>query len=276
MTLIADSGSTKTDWALLAPDGVRHYHTQGINPFHQDRPTILHILQGELLPQLGGALPDSVFFYGAGCNAQAAPLMRECLSQCFPTARVEAESDLLGAARALCGHEPGIACILGTGSNSCLYDGHRITDNTPPLGYILGDEGSGATLGKRFLNIIYKDKTWADLRADFEQTMGLTYAEVIDRVYRQPMANRFLASLTRYIAQRMPADARLAKIVEQNFEDFFERNVRQYQGERREVGCVGSVAYYFQQPLRAAAARCHYQIGKILERPIDGLTDFHR
>lgn len=276
MTLIADSGSTKTDWALLAPEGVVICRTQGLNPFHQDRAAILGVLRGELLPQLGGRTPQRIFFYGAGCNAQAAPRMVECLKELFPAATVEAESDLLGAARALCGHEAAIACILGTGSNSCVYDGERITRNVPPLGYILGDEGSGAVMGRRLLNALYKDETWADLRQLFEQETGLAYADVISRVYRQPMANRFLASLTTFIGRHKAEDSRLSALATDCLTDFFRQNVLRYaEHTRLEVRCVGSIAHHFKAELEQAARAASCRLGTVLQRPIDGLTAYH-
>ena len=153
MILIADSGSTKTDWALQSASGsIERFHTQGINPFHQDRSVIAEILRQELLPQLDLETISNVFFYGSGVRPEQEPVMISLLQEAFPYAKqIEAHSDLLGSARALCGHNYGIASILGTGANSCLYDGETIIQNTPALGYILGDEGSGGVMGKLFI-----------------------------------------------------------------------------------------------------------------------------
>ena len=165
MILIADSGSTKTDWCV-AKDGftVKRFTTQGINPYHQDKRRITGIVLDELLPQTSEYKLKKIVFYGSGCRDETIPTMKNILYSAFNNnVEVEIYSDLLGAARAICGHEEGIACILGTGSNSCLYDGKKIVGNIPPLGYILGDEGSGATLGKIFINEILKNNQMSDL-----------------------------------------------------------------------------------------------------------------
>ena len=168
MILIADSGSTKTDWALQSADGsLGQFHTQGINPFHQERTVIAEILSRELLPQIDADAVSSVCFYGSGVRPELEPVMASLLQEAFPQAmQVEAHSDLLGAARALCSHNYGIASILGTGANSCLYDGKTIIQNTPALGYILGDEGSGGVLGKHFLHELYKGVLSKDIRSE--------------------------------------------------------------------------------------------------------------
>ena len=270
--LIADSGSTKTDWAI---DQVR-IKTQGINPFHQDDETILAILRNELLPQLS-SLPlqkelEGVFFYGAGVRPELEGKMERLLRQVFPQAeKIEAKSDMLGAARALCGHNEGLACILGTGANSCLYDGERIVANTPPLGYILGDEGSGAVLGRLFLNALYKNRLYACAREEFEEHYGLTMADVIDRVYRQPMANRWLASLSEYIHQHLDQPS-VRTIVVENFRAFIRHNLNPYNRRDLPLGAVGSIASYYEEQLREAASEEGYTIGRILRSPIDGLV----
>ena len=158
MILIADSGSTKTDWAVVE-DGrmVLAMATQGINPFHQERGNIETVIEEELLPKMGNIDPEGIFFYGSGCREDKVEMMCDILGHAFPQCgKIEAQGDLLAAARAVCGEHEGIACIMGTGANSCLYDGNRVVENTPPLGYILGDEGSGAVLGKLFVNALFK------------------------------------------------------------------------------------------------------------------------
>ncbi len=271
MKLIADSGSTKTDWILT--DGetiVTRCQTQGINPFHQQQEDIINILHDELLPQLIPT-PTDIEFYGSGVRQDLKPVMESLLKEVFPQAiTIEAHGDLLGAARALFGHQEGIACILGTGANSGLYDGCQITKNTPPLGYILGDEGSGAVLGIRFLNALYKGFLPESVRQDFEQEMHLSIGDVISRVYRQPLANRFLASLAPFIARHQMVDE-VRELVSENFRQFFLRNIVQYQRPDLLVGFVGSIAYYFEEVLRETAVGEGFRIGKILKSPIDGL-----
>ena len=282
MKLIADSGSTKTDWVLI--DGttvVARYLTQGINPFHQSENDILTILRLELLPQLPSdrlqATDDAlqIYFYGSGVRPELEPLMRRLLTEVFPHSEVvSAHGDLLGAARAVCGNSPGVAAILGTGANSGLYDGTRIVQNTPPLGYILGDEGSGAVLGERFLNALYKGFLPATLLEAFEQDQQMDMATVISRVYRQPMANRFLASLSPFISSHLDVPE-VGQLVVDNFRSFFRRNVVQYQRPELPVGFVGSVAYYYQRQLQEAAAVEGFTVGSILKSPIEGLVQYH-
>ena len=213
MILIADSGSTKTDWMLLHSSNpqLKHeviatFHTQGITPIHQTAGDIRQILEQELMPQFStfpraalihsGILETTVFqnlnifFYGSGCTPEHVPMMVQLFNEELSPKSVEVHSDLMAAARALCQHEAGIACILGTGANSCLYDGEKIVQNTPALGYILGDEGSGSVLGRMFLNAIFKNPDFADIRNEYLETAKLTQADIIKKVYREPMANR--------------------------------------------------------------------------------------
>ena len=271
MKLIADSGSTKTDWVLV--DGrtiVERFQTQGINPFHQAEDDILVILHTELLPKLHSH-PSSIAFYGSGVRTELEPVVEHLLRSVFPTAdKIEAHGDLLGAARALFGSEQGIACILGTGANSCLYDGKEIVRNTPPLGYILGDEGSGAVLGIRFLNALYKGFIDECLVTDFQRATGLTISDVIAHVYRQPMANRFLASLSPFISTHLD-NPQIRMLVVDNFRDFFRRNIVQYGRVDLPVGFVGSIAWHYQSLLCEAAEVEGYTVGRILQSPIDNL-----
>ena len=277
MILIADSGSTKTDWALQSASGtLEYFHTQGINPFHQDRIVIAEILCRELLPQLNPDEVDCVCFYGSGIRPELEPVMIALLQEVFPHARqVEAHSDLLGAARSVCGYNYGIASILGTGANSCLYDGEAIIQNTPALGYVLGDEGSGAVLGRRFLNALYKGVLSKEIQDSFEIETGLTMAAVIDRVYRQPLANRFLASLSEFIHSHLD-DEVVREIVIQNFDDFFLRNIAPYNRRDLPVGFVGSIAWHYQSELQVSATRQGFTLGTIQKSPIEGLLRFHQ
>ena len=280
MILIADSGSTKTEWEVRAqtpvPEGAanRRFHTQGINPIHQNDEQIMDILREELLPQLVGlsALP-AIAFYGSGVRPDQEERMERLLREAFsPLIRrglhIEAHSDLLGAARALCGDSEGLACILGTGANSCLYDGKHIVANTPPLGYILGDEGSGAVLGKRFLNALYKGHLGNEIKSDFEAEMQMTLAEVIDRVYRQPLPNRWLASLSPFIHSRLDNLAVEALVID-NFSDFIARNIEPYHRRDLPLQAVGSVAFFYKDLLCQAAKKAGYAVGKILRSPLD-------
>jgi N-acetylglucosamine kinase-like BadF-type ATPase len=276
MILIADSGSTKTDWALQSESGsLELFHTQGINPFHQERSIIVGILNKELLPNLNPDEVSSVYFYGSGVRPELESVMMALLKEMFPQARqVEAHSDLLGAARALCGHNYGIASILGTGANSCLYDGKTILQNTPALGYILGDEGSGGVLGKHFLHDLYKGVLSENIRLEFEREYGLTMADVIQRVYREPMPNRFLASLAPFIHRHL-SDPAIKRLVVDNFRDFFRYNIRPYGLSNMKVSFVGSIAWHFREQLAEAAQTEGFSLGAILKSPIEGLLHYH-
>ena len=276
MILIADSGSTKTDWALQSVSGaIERFHTQGINPFHQDRTVIAEILRQELLPQLNPDKVSYVCFYGSGVRPELEPVVTSVLQEAFPQAKqVEAHSDLLGAARALCGHNCGIASILGTGANSCLYDGSRIVANTPALGYILGDEGSGGVMGKLFLHKLYKGVLSEKIRYEFEREYSLTMADVIQRVYREPMPNRFLASLAPFIHRHL-SDPAIHQLVTGNFRDFFRYNIRPYGLKDMPVSFVGSIASHFRDQLAEAAQAEGFRLGTIMKSPIEGLLHYH-
>ena len=267
VTIIADSGSTKTDWLI----GSKRISTQGINPIHQDDDTILAILNNELLSHLSPLTshPQTIRFYGAGVRPEQEERMERLLAQVFPKATsIEAKSDMLGAARALCGKEEGLACILGTGANSCLFDGKHIIQNTPPLGYILGDEGSGAVMGRMFLNALYKNRLYEGAKEEFEQFLKLNMANVIERVYRQPMANRWLASLCPYIRQHLDQPS-VQEVVVQNFRLFIRHNLAPYRRPHLPINAVGSVAHFFRPQLEQAAAAEGYTIGQILRSPLD-------
>ena len=279
MILIADSGSTKTDWALISPSVLSSQlsvlSSQGLNPVHQSRETILQILRSELLPQLDSSEIESVFFYGSGVRPEMEPVMANLLREVFPQAEtIEAHSDLLGSARARCGHNYGIASILGTGANSCLYDGTSIVMNTPAMGYILGDEGSGASLGKRLLHDLYKGVLSEKVKASFETETGLVMPEIINKVYRQPLPNRFLASLSTFIHTHLDIPE-MRQLVIDTFVDFFRFNIAPYQRPDLPVSFVGSIAYFFESELREAAESQGFTLGTILRSPIEGLIRFH-
>ncbi|MDO4931362.1 MAG: ATPase [Prevotellaceae bacterium] len=271
MTLTADSGSTKTTWLLDSGMDRNVFRTQGINPFLQTEDDIRRVVTHELLRQDGfpaaGAV-DAVRFYGAGCNRAKAPLLRRILCDIFPNAaEVEVDSDMLGAARALCGSREGIACILGTGANSCLYDGQRIVSNVSPMGYILGDEGSGAVLGRTFVNMLYKDGHEDTLQV-FEKETGLTQADIIQRVYREAMPNRFLASLAPFIRRYADDWEWIDEMVVDCFRLFFRRNIRHYARPDLPCSFVGSIAYHFERQLRRAANSEGFLIGVLMKEPL--------
>lgn len=296
MVLIADSGSTKTDWALLhSPyptrwDVVANFQTQGITPIHQTPDVIRQILGQELVSQLSSfsraALVNSkaletpllsqieVYFYGSGCTPSHVPQMKQTLAQVFPANKIEVYSDLMASARALCQHEAGIACILGTGSNSCLYDGEQIVQNTPALGYILGDEGGGSVLGRMFMNAIFKNPAFADIRDHYLKEQKLTQTDIIQKVYREPMGNRFLATTSLYIEQHL-GNPLLRQLVIDNFRNFFRNNVKPYNRTDLPVGVVGSMAFHYRSQLEEAARLEGFTLGQIMKSPMEGLITYH-
>ena len=292
--LVADSGSTKTDWVLLDEMGRKSFQTQGLNPVLMSEEQIVGILQCELLPELPNEDCFEVFFYGAGVRPDQLEKINEAFQKAFaagsPFAAIHnpspithhpssitlhLSSDLLGAARALCGHTEGIACILGTGSNSCLFDGEKIVKNTPALGYIIGDEGSGTALGKAFLNAIFKGLLPAELRDDFLMETGLSLDDIIRKVYREPMPNRFLASTSLYMSRHLDNEA-LKTLVIESFRRFFRHNIVPYDRRDLAVNFVGSIAFHYEKLLREAAEKEGFEVGKILSKPIDALCEYHK
>lgn len=270
--LIADGGSTKIDWTVVSGISQKTFRSPGINPVLWDIGKIEQMLQ-EGLPHEILSDVESVYFYGAGCLGRSAEKMQEALMRVVAhDAEIEVESDLLGAARALFGNERGIACILGTGSNSALYDGKEIISNIHPLGYILGDEGSGASMGKHFLNALYKGRLPESLREDFETETGLTYDDVIDHVYRQPMANKFLASLVIFVSKRRKE---CAELLNEEFDNFIEKDILPYNHCELPVGIVGGVGYEFHEELKEIFLRHGLKLNKVVAKPMENLVDYH-
>ena len=277
MILLADSGSTKTDWCLVA-DGqaMKEIKTKGTNPFFQTQEEISKEIEASLLPGLPTASIHDVFFYGAGCTPEKLPILEAALRHHLHiSGRCEVATDMLAAARSLCGHRPGIACILGTGSNSCAYDGKKITQNVSPLGFILGDEGSGAVLGKTLIGDILKNQMPRNIIEKFNEKYRLTNAEIIERVYRQKLPNRFLAGFVPFLSENI-AEPAVYSLVVDSFRRFLTRNVRQYQGwDRLPIGFNGSIAHYFRLPLEDALRQEGMTLGEIIQAPMEGLVAYH-
>ncbi|MCX6296061.1 MAG: N-acetylglucosamine kinase [Bacteroidetes bacterium] len=280
MILIADSGSTKTDWRLIDSNKKIHqFSTQGINPFFQTSEQIGQVLISELIPQLSIQISNAeleIFFYGAGCKLDdKKEIIENALSGIFPGSGININSDLLGAARALCGRNVGIVAILGTGSNTCYYDGKEIVENRISTGYILGDEGSGAHIGKTFIQAYLNDELPPDLANRFFERFKLSKDDIIDAVYRKSMPNRFLASFCKFIYQNLK-EQYIIDLVADSFGQFFEKHICKYQRYKElKLSCTGSVAFYFSNILRAVAANKGVNIETIIETPIAGLTLYH-
>lgn len=278
MYLIADGGATKTDWALVDNHQIKaRVFTLGMNPFHASEEAIGNILTNELIPNLlAEANGADIYFYGAGCTPEKCIIMKGLLQEAFPKSpTIEVMSDLWGAARALCGHKPGIACILGTGSNSCYYDGKDMVANTPPLGYILGDEGSGAVLGKLFVADALKGLLPESLTRIFFEETGLTKADFLDNIYKKPMPSRFLASMAPFITRHKDEEPMLKELAIRNFRSFFSRCIAPYGHPEMPVNFIGGLAFSYENELKEAARIEGFTIGTIEKGPMDGLIKYH-
>ena len=275
MILIADSGATKVDWRCIQADGsIVEIQTEGINAVYLTPDQIIDLLKKHLLPVLGNGVRE-VYFYGAGVvSAEVSKVLADCFDAVFPGCICVAESDILAAARALCGNKPGIACILGTGANTCFYDGEHITKNVRAGGFILGDDGSGAVIGKHFISDFIKGLLPKEIEDEFVKRYGLDYMAIVQKVYREGLPSRFLASFSPFINE-FRAHPHIAKLLRRCFDDFFERNISQYDYENYEVNLVGSVAHYYRDILEESAKAHGMRICKILKSPISGLVEYH-
>ena len=267
--LVCDSGSTKADWLYANGDCEEAVRTDGINPVRDSGESI-----NRIVTSLPDWKPECIYFYGAGCIEPYSASVRKALQERFPKALVSVESDLLGAARALFGHEEGIACILGTGSNSCLYKNGQITANVPPMGYILGDEGSGAVLGRQLVSDIVKGQLSQELKDAFMEEFQLTPALIVENVYRKPAANRFLASLCPFLSKHRDYDE-IQRLLASEFERFLRRNVLLYNRPDLEIRYVGSISVHFEHELRNVHAKMGLKMGNVLASPVKKMMFFH-
>ena len=278
MILIADSGSTKTDWRYLLPSGqVRDAATSGINPNYQHTNHILQVLKENLLPQLPDIQPQKIYFYGAGCSTDAkCGMVVNALQAIYPGAQIAVMSDVVAAARGTCGREMGVACILGTGSNSCLFDGDKITRQMPCLGFTLGNEGSGSYLGKNLIRLYLNHELPPDLHQAFREKYPETPAEILQRVYSDSFPNRYLASFAPFLYEQQHHPW-VSQLVTQSFRDFFRFTVCKYPDyDKIPTHFVGSIAFYFANILRETAATERIKIGNILQSPLAGLIRYHQ
>ena len=280
MILIADSGSTKTDWRLI--DDNKQIHqctTQGFNPYFSASEILSSIIKSELLNHFSILNSKSIvhiYYYGAGCGAASKKeIITDSLQNEFPLASIEVNTDLLAAARATCGTSAGLVAILGTGANTCFYNGKEITENIPSLGYVLGDEGSGAYIGKAFIQAYLNKEMPENLSIRFYERFKLGKDEILDAVYKQPNPNRFLASFSKFIYLNLKEQFVIDLVVD-CFNQFFDKYICKYQKHNFvKLSCVGSVAYYYSNILRAVAANKGVSIDTIIETPIAGLTLYH-
>ena len=276
MRLIADSGSTKVDWRAILEDGtVKSISTEGINPVFQTKDYIVDIFKTKLLPELGPDVKE-IFFYGAGIlSAELSQTLSDAFREVFPQSVCYAASDILAAARALCGREAGIACILGTGGNTSFYDGNEIVKGVKAGGFILGDEASGGVLGKKLVSDFFKGLLPKEIEEEFVKRYDLDYPKIVAKVYKEPLPSRFLASFSPFINE-FRAHPHIDNLLRTSFDEFITRNIYQYDYKNYSVNLVGSVAYYYQDILKEVAEKRGVTIGKILKTPIEGLIEYHK
>ncbi|MCV9386397.1 N-acetylglucosamine kinase [Reichenbachiella ulvae] len=277
MKLIADSGSTKTAWRLIDDTGkIFQANSVGINPYYMKKEEIQKAVSDGLVDYKDHPI-TSIHFYGSGCSSDNnKTLISDALLGLYPEATVEVDHDLMAAARALCGHQPGIACILGTGSNSCQYDGNSITENVTSLGYLLGDEGSGNMLGRMLIKRYFKHQLPDDLKAKFDEKYHLTRSELLENIYRSDMPIRFLSSFSKFIFDHIKHPY-FYQMVYDCFEEFFDENVCQYsEHQSLPIHFTGSVAFYYGHILRQVAMDKGLTMGLITEDPVAGLALYHK
>ncbi len=277
MILIADSGSTKTEWCLVQSNGERKtFQTIGMNPYFIDQQGVNYVLIKDLHPYIDQKSITKLYFYGSGCSSITQnETIASPMEDFFKNADIYIEHDLLGAARSLCQREPGIASILGTGSNSCLYDGLNIIENVPSVGYVLGDEGAGSYIGKQLISLYLTGDLPSNLAKIFEETYHPDLNEVLDLVYKKPFPNRYLASYTRFLSDNIH-DAFAHNLVKDAFLAFFRRQIMKYTDYQKvPVHFTGSVSYYFQEILKETASEVGIHVGRIATNPMEGLIQYH-
>lgn len=274
--LIADSGATKAEWCLIGNGKTKTYFTEGISPYFLNTEQISDLLLKELKPRIKDVQIDEIFYYGTGCaNPNNVKLVKKAIQNVFPESMANVHHDLMAAARAVCGTQKGIACILGTGSNSCYYDGKKIVKNSPGLGYVLGDEGSGAYLGKKVLQYYLYNTFDEDLRARFDATYVTNTVEILENVYKKPLPNRYLAGFAKFLADNR-GHYMIENIIEDGLNDFFFNHLCKY----REiwtlpVSFVGSIAFGFKDVLKELCSAYEFELGKVLKNPMSGLVEYH-
>ena len=275
--LIADSGSTKCEWCLINNGKKKTILTQGISPYFLDTNQIIELLQKELLPKLKNVEIANIYFYGTGLsNVNNVKIVNAALKKLFKGAKIEINHDLLAAARALCGNKKGIACILGTGSNSCFFNGKKIVKNSPGLGYVLGDEGSGAYLGKKVLQYYLYQTFDEDLLSRFEKQFNTNKTEILDAVYKKPLANRYLATFNNFLVENR-GHYMVENIIEDALNDFFFTHLPKYtESWTLPINFVGSVAHGYKDVLKELCNVYELELGIILKKPMEGLINFHK
>jgi N-acetylglucosamine kinase-like BadF-type ATPase len=277
MKLIADSGSTKTTWILLEQDTVKEtIGTSGLNPYFHDSESVEAVLRADLIPFVVEDNIREVHFYGAGCSTEYNnSMIRDAILHFFRKAEVHIYHDILGAARALFGQGKGIACILGTGCNSCFFDGTSLYSKVDSLGYLFGDEGAGSYLGKLFMSAYLKKELPEELRASFDKQYGFTLEDILNSLYNKPSPNKFLASFSLFLSPNREHPF-VKTLIERSFLDFFKAHIEKYEGYNTyPIGFIGSIAFIYRDILSEIARKEGITISRILPSPIEGLVDYH-
>ncbi|MFA6925308.1 MAG: ATPase [Bacteroidales bacterium] len=277
MLLIADSGSTKTNWCLINNKNKTFYFSStGLNPYFIGSSEIKKELRKRIIPFVESKKINEIFFYGAGCSVhKKCDIVKNALNELFPSSYIEINSDLLGAARALLGNKPGIAGILGTGSNCCYYDGKKIKQKIISLGFILGDEGSGADIGKKFIKSYLENKLPSDIKAIFEKNFHLSTVEVLHFIYNKSHPSKFLASFVPFISENIKNDF-LYNIVHTSITEYFKNQVITMSDfKNRKFSCIGSIAFAFKDIVSKTAKENNINLNKIIKDPVPELINFH-
>ena len=276
--LIVESGSTKTDWCLLRKNKKpAHFTTSGINPYLQSSASIAEMLHKELPVNLLKHVPERICYYGAGAASQIKQQeITSILKNHFGIHKIEVSGDMMAAARSLCGDKKGIVCILGTGSASCYYDGKRIKERQPSLGYIAGDEGSGNYMGKRILQYYSYSTFDAELTMDFEMRFGSNLEDIVYKLYHEPYPNRYLASFVALLKENR-GHYMVENIIEDCLNDFFRTSILKYrQSWKKPLYFTGSVAYFFSDVLISLCHQYELEAGKIEQSPMEGLIKYYK
>ena len=274
--LIADSGSTKAEWCLMDGKKKKTIITQGISPYFLSAQQIQDLLEKELIPKIKNNLPGEIFYYGTGCSNPAnIKSVKTALQNVFGKVKITVDHDLMGAARALCGNEQGVACILGTGSNSCYFNGKKIVKNSPGLGFILGDEGSGAYLGRKVVQHFLYNTFDPDLMDRFNAKYNTNAVEILEAVYKGPLPNRYLAGFTGFLVENR-GHYMIENIIEDSFNEFFFNHLYKYKESwTHPIHFIGSVAFGFKDVLKDMCSNYELQLGRVLKQPMEGLVKFH-
>ena len=274
--LIADSGSTKTEWVLIQNKSKDYFNSDGLNPYFRSHGQLSEAIKNGVKKSISGIKVDEIYFYGSGSgNASRKAILKNAIRENFSDSNIHIESDLLGAAIACFGNKPGIACILGTGSNTCLYDGDKIVKNIPSLGFVFGDEGSGGYFGKRILNGYYYKTMPEDLRKRLEETSDMNLESILHKIYEEPQANRFVASFSKMLSDQKDHPY-IQNMVKKGFEAFADKQLGYFaESKEYEIGFVGSIASVYKDILEEVLNQRGMKLALVVRKPLENLVKFH-